>query len=77
MDTSIELRDTVRETIEECGGEYIGIRGSSVLFREKSTDEICSLYLFSCTRENIALSLKACREKSRAAMWEVAPAEIA
>lgn len=67
---STELRDTLREVIEAAGGEYIGIRGDSVQFRERDTGEVCALYLFAANRQNVTLSLKDAREKSRAGMWE-------
>lgn len=67
----MEFRDTVKETVESCGGIYEGIRGSSVRFREPSTDEICSLYIFAATAQNVALALKSAKEKARAAMWGV------
>jgi hypothetical protein len=60
-----ELLSAAREAIESAGAEYIGIRGDSILFRDPRTDAVCSLYLFSATRTNVMLTLKAARERVR------------
>jgi len=59
-----------RAMIERAGGELIGVRNGSILFRGGSDEEIVSLYPSACTEENVRLALKSEREKKKAAQWE-------
>jgi hypothetical protein len=58
-----ETRDRIRAIIEFAGGEYVGIRGDSVCFRDPVSDTTMTLYLSALSVENIKLSLKDSREK--------------
>lgn len=56
-------RDRIRSIVQFAGGQYIGIRGAAVLFRDPISDSTMSLYLSAVTVETVRLSLKASREK--------------
>jgi hypothetical protein len=56
-----------RAIVEQCtGAEYVGRRGDTVLFRDRETDAVLSLYVEAVTPQNIFLALKAAREKHNA-----------
>ena len=53
-----------RLIVSQCdGAEYVGRRGDTIVFRDKSTDTILSLYTDALTPLNIFLALKASRER--------------
>lgn len=52
-----------RQMIVDAGAEFVGVFGNKVRFCDAETGAVLSLYTFSCTPENIRLTLKDTREK--------------
>lgn len=53
----------LREMITSAGAEFIGVFGDRIRFCDSDTGAVLSLWVFACTPENVALTLKDCREK--------------
>jgi hypothetical protein len=66
----VGIEHAFRQSVEAAGGHFLGVCDGVVHFAAAPGQKELTLYAFSCTRENVSLSLKAFRENLAHDAWE-------